>query len=262
MYQDEIKQDLNDTDPTRLLNEKKTTATVNDIDTEIEPLPISFFEEYQEKIKHAEVKRTRYTKDEILVHGYIREHQSYFPLDLINACFIWYHPQICGIFSAGDGIKINYDENIVTHQGSDDFSCYGSIIMPSRSLINTDYEYKMKILNNSSSISFGIDDSKCEYIDDNFTGQPNTKNYAYHSDDGRQYNCRKVHRVGGGLKFGEPFDTGDIIRMCFNPYDSTLEFWKNEKYQGCIADIYRNDNLSYRLCIYMGDTAGTKVQLL
>ena len=254
MYQSELKEDLSHSDPTRLLHENKTSETLNHI--EIEPLPLSFFEEYQEKIKHAEVKRTRYTKDETLVHGYIREHQSYFPLDLVNACFIWYHPQICGIFLAGDGIKINDDENIITHEGTESNSCYGSIIMPSRSLINTDYECKIKIINNSSAISIGIDDSKCEHIEYNFTGQPGTKNYAYHSLRGYQYNCRVA------LEYGDPFDTGDTIKMCFNPYNSTLEFWKNEVYQGCIGNIYRNDNLSYRLCIYMGDTAGTKVKLL
>ena len=106
--------------------------------------------------------------------------------------------------------------------------------MPSISNINIDYEYTLKILQNCQEISIGIDDSKCKHINDDFSGKSSTKNYSYFSRDGKQYNWETGWCAG--IEYGDSFFKGDIIKMRYNPFKATLQFWKNNAYQGVIEE--------------------------
>ena len=204
---------------------------------------------------------TRRYKDELLVHGYVRENDSRYPVDIMNICLKWYHIESF-LFSAGDCLEINEEKDIVTHKGGQYNSCYGSIIMPSTSPINIKYEYELKILDDEHEISIGIDESKCEHINEDFSGQRSTKNYSYYSPNGTQYNWTTGEYAGHGLNYGESYSKDDVIKMCYNPYNSTLQFWKNGINQGIIESIHSDQNLSYRLCVYMGSVQGTSVKLV
>ena len=205
---------------------------------------------------------TRKYQDELLVHGYVREYDSSFPEDITAICFEWYHIASF-FFLCGDGVEINEERDIVKHNGNWRYnSCYGSVVMPSISKFYINYEYELEILQCTHEISIGIDDSECKYINDVFAGQADSKNYGYDSPRGTQYNWTTGIYAGYGLPYGESYNKGDVIKMCYNPYLSTLQFWKNGDSQGIIADIHKDEDLSYRLCIYLGSRQGTKVKLL
>ena len=206
---------------------------------------------------------TRKYKDELLVHGYLREYDSTFPQDVVAICFEWYHSGSF-LFLCGDSLEINGAKDIVMYTGElyQYNSCYGSIIMPSISKYNINYEYELEILENNHEISIGIDDSECKHSDDVFSGQIDTKNYGYDSPRGTLYDWTTGQWAGQGVPYGESYNEGDRIKMCYNPYLSTLQFWKNGDDQGIIENISKDKDLSYRLCIYLGGSKGTKVQLL
>eukprot|EP01084_Bolivina_argentea_P203277 347211_1 len=207
------------------------------------------------------ITRSRKHKNELLVHGYMRENNSKLPTDIIDLCFEIYHIESF-LFLCGNRLEINEDKDILIHTGSGYDSCYGSIIMPSTSKMDVEYEYVIKVLINFHEISVGIDDSICKHINGDFSGQKNTKNYAYYSPNGTQYSWKTGYYAGQGISYGESFSDEDTIRMLYNPHRSTLQFWKNDTDQGVIKNIYGDKNLNYRLCIYMGMLKGTSIKLI
>lgn len=212
---------------------------------------------------------TRRQIDELLVYGYLRmqtkliKHME-IPEDIMNICLILYHIKSF-FFTAGGHCNIDEDKTTVTCVRDDSFvsrpnCCYGSVIMPSISCKDIEYKYKVKIVKGDDHIAIGIDDAKCQNTDADYAGIAKTKNYAYYNKEGTLFS----HATGAivGAKYGQKFAEGDVITVCYNPYKARLLFYKNDKCQGVIDDVYADDNLSYRLCILMGYYYTTCVELL
>ena len=62
--------------------------------------------------------------------------------------------------------------------------------------------------------------------------------------------------------YGESFGPGDVITVCYNPFKRTLIFYKNDVDQGEIKNIEARDDLSYRLCIYLGWKGSVTLKLV
>ena len=62
--------------------------------------------------------------------------------------------------------------------------------------------------------------------------------------------------------YGEPWVKDDIITVCYNPFKRILTFYKNDVNQGVIENVYGEEGLSYRLCLYMNKCPGASMQLL
>ena len=179
---------------------------------------------------------TKRDYDELLVYGYLRRESKRFkpiidiPEDIMNICVLWYHIQSY-LFKAGKHCEINENGTKVTHKKKkgryEPNSCYGSVVMPSINNVNIEYKYKIKIVKFDSNehICVGVDDAKCINTDADFSGNQDTKNYAYYKS-GNLFD----HTTGtfSGKLYGDAFDKGDIIEMCYNPYKSTLLFILNE----------------------------------
>lgn len=217
---------------------------------------------------YIETTTTKKHSDRLLVNGFIRinignHYHAAVPSDVLNLCFLWFHIEsylLCG----GADLEINEDRNEVTHkcQYYNYNSCYGSLVMPSCDGPQIEYSFKLKVIKNAHEIAIGIDDSKCKHIDADFSGQRSTKNYAYYSADGTEYNWTTGNYANRGITYGNPYSTGDVIEMKYNPHEATLQFFQNGIDQGIIRNIVKDEDLSYRLCIYMGHTKGTVVHLL
>ena len=210
---------------------------------------------------------TRRQNEELLVHGYLREQTKVantdVPEDIMNICVTWYHIKSY-LFKAGTYCSISDDEMKVTYKNekmTKSNSCYGSIIMPSISDRDIEYQYMIEItpLNANCMIAIGIDDAECVNLDSDFAGNEHTKNYAY-CEDGNLY----THETGTswGIDYGHDMKSGDIITLCYNPCKRTLRFDKNGKNQGIIEDIHSKEGLIYRLCSYMGCYGTTTMHLL
>ena len=211
---------------------------------------------------------SRKARNELLVYGYIRtEKQTYsldIPEDIAQLFFLWYH--IDSFFmKAGDHCTINEERNMVEFDKSPNDlignSCYGSIEMQSKSEKDIEYEYQFKIIKCENVIGIGIDDTRCKWLNDNFTlprGYPITKHYAYISSSGHLYSWQ----IRDGKDYGHKYHVGDTVKMIYNPCKSTLQFVKNNEKQDVIKDIYSEQGLSYRICIYMGYEGNQIVELI
>ena len=212
---------------------------------------------------------SRKVRDTLLVCGFVRtvaENTSMnIPDAIVDICFLWYHINSF-LMKAGDYCMINETKDVVEYKREKpDWkgnSCYGSIEMPSICDRDIDYEFVLKVLKLVNVIGIGIDDAQCKWTNRNFSVQPyddTTKHYAYISSSGSLYSW--ISR--DGEDYGVKYDTGDVIKMVYNPYKSTLYFVKNGKTQKVIENIYGEEGLSYRLCIYIGwGNAHQIVQLL
>ena len=211
---------------------------------------------------------TKKQLDELLVYGYIRrEFELDIPEDIMDLCVLWYH--IASYFLvAGKHCTFNDDYTICEYNndgslaGDQANSCYGSVLMASMSDIDFEYKYRVKILQFGSIIGIGIDDGNCKHIDANYTLDKRggeLKHYSYLSNTG-------LYKWGDNNKctrYGVEYRENDVITMIYNPYKHTLEFKKNGQSQGLIENIYGDEELSYRLCIYMGWNRGQqRVQLI
>ena len=209
----------------------------------------------------------RKQRDELLVYGYVRtvrnlkRNHCEIPKDITNICFRFYY--VDAFFEkAGSKIKISEDEQIISCVGFGSNSAYGNVIMPSISDQHIEYEYELKVLKEaqrSINISIGIDDAGFHNLNNDFSGQDLVENYGYYATYGSIYS---KGTAGCGQTYGEKFGTGDVIKMVYDPFKSTLRFYKNGTDQGLIENIASNKELSYRLCVCLGYGTVGSVQLL
>ena len=198
-------------------------------------------------------------KDDLLVHGWIRENDMQFELDIpkeiMKLCLIWYHFGLY-IIKGPTCMKTNRDDTIITldhefYAGS----CYGSISMPSTD--NTMiYEYTIKILAHKNGVAIGIDEAKCQWPTTWFIGNT-TKNYGWQC-----WNAKKVSfKDKLGTASGQKINKECIIKMTYNAYKSALSYEFDGEDKGVIfTDIYKEKGLDYRLCLYLN--AKSVVELL
>ena len=209
---------------------------------------------------------TRLEQDELAVYGYVRQEATQIemeiPEDIMNICLLWYHIKSF-FFKAGNACKLDKDKTRVEYSQSNRANCcYGSIVMPSISTKDIEYKFKLKIILGGRHIAVGLDDAECQHTDADFAGQETTKNYAYYGKKGTLFSHDTGVLLENGKVYGEAFDTGDFITMCYNPCKRTLAFYKNDVNQGVIEDVYGDDGLSYRLCLLMGYCNQTCVKFL
>ena len=125
--------------------------------------------------------------------------------------------------------------------------------MPPPLDIDLEYEYKVKILKNPDpddrNMSIGIDDAKCLHLENDFAGKRNTKNYGIYGQTGSIYSHNSGDR-GAGTAYGIGYGEDDVITMKYNPYRRHLSFSVNDRDQGIIKDIYGDQNLKYRFCVF------------
>ena len=212
-------------------------------------------------LKKTEINRE--ILDEYLVHGFIRNNHDQIPLDIMNLCLSWYHIKVswekCGRAGKLNDTKMTFIKElfgIVT--------CYASVIMPSISKINIDYEFRVKIIGREDEdidLCIGIDDAKCENINQDAAGSSITKNYAYYCE-GQQFNYKTGANLRDGLPFGKKYGNNDIITICYNPFKSVLSFAKNDTEAVVIEDVYGDENTQYRLFVTMYAGTSASVQLL
>ena len=207
--------------------------------------------------------------NELLVHGYTRIHgkSMNIPTDISNTCFSFYHLKPY-FLKAGACCSINETKDIAFSLSETTRyraqTCVCSIVMPSISeQINIEYEYKIKILKTDigQQLCVGIMDSKHidDYLDKDFAGSQKIINYAY-NNSGSLFTTETG--LGGGKCYGESFGNDTIIAMKYNPYNSTLQFIRDNKEQPMIENISKDKDLNYCLAILMGYWGDHKVQLL
>lgn len=200
------------------------------------------------------------SRKELLVYGYVKEYaHSEIPDDVIKTCFDWYHtPEY--FEQAGVSVTISDDKTTISSNEYQTSSAYGNTTIPSISDVDKAYEVELQVLKDHSSylcVSIGIDDARCINLGKDFCGCKSTENYGYYSVNGTLYGRRM-----DGEKYGESYKEGDVIRMVYNAFESTLQFYKNGEPQGLIENIASNENLDYRLCVCLGVDTFASVRLL
>ena len=190
---------------------------------------------------------------ELLVYGYVRaeieQRSSDIPEDVINLFIEFYHENLF-CFKVGDDCIVK-EENVVEFKsgGPCANSCYGSLVMPSISNVDITYRFEIKIIKMPGVIGVGIDDAECKCINQNYTIQSTmkaaTKHYCYICS-GALYACDQYVQ-----SLGSWYQERDVIAVIYNPYKRTLTFEKNGVIQPTIYNVYGDETLSYRPCVYM-----------
>ena len=207
-----------------------------------------------------------------LVEGYLRIYASStkIPHDLIDLFFMFYYKKSC-IIAAGSDCKISENGTHVTING--DYhrfanSCFGSIEMPSISNIDFEYEYKIHVIK-ACKTCIGICDVSGidQYKNRDFAGCRDIANYTYFDQTGILF---KHHDWSGNNweyiadDVGESYSDGDIITMKYNPYRSTLAWFKNDAESPTLTetDIENSPDIVYCLGVFMGYRGKSEIKLL
>ena len=200
-------------------------------------------------------------RDELLIHGFIRNEKIDIPVEIINLCLLWYHMALF-VFKSADIVTLNEDKTVITQEKKNTSgemnTSYGSIIMPS---MNNEmiYEYKIKVSPTENQVGIGIDDAECECVDTYFIGSQKTYNYGLQCWNGE----KSSEKDRWGTKYGDPCDgkKETIVIMTFNAKDSSLSFVVNGKDYGiAYDDIYKQPGLDYRLALYQN--GGSTIEIL
>ena len=209
-----------------------------------------------------EVNRIR---DEKIVHGYVRNcfmTKNRIPTDIINLCFIFYHIVIKETFkhyNPGNYQLSNDDQTLTVIANHCWSTCYGSQCISS--LDKCSYSWKFKLLQITSYIAIGIDETKYIRKDNgHFNDQKDGSNlYALWSN--RRLNRWDEKRL---IKAEDApiFDKDDIICMTLDLSNRTLSYQKNndEKYIP-FKDIIVGEDIEYCRAVFIWK-GGDCVELL
>ena len=201
-------------------------------------------------------------RDELLVHGYIREQKlKHIPIEIIELFLEWYHSPVFIEYFNSKCAEILNDEKTLIRYSSNNFgdwnSCYASIIMPSFNN-NTKYEYTIKILSGTQ-CALGMVDALFHQTGTFFYNDAlnKSKYYALYSWGGG-----KSHDESLSAAYGCPFnrDHPIIVKVIYNAYNKTLSYNIKDKHQGIAFGTHKDEVLSYRLAIYL--KYGSKIELI
>ena len=198
-------------------------------------------------------------RDEKIVYGFVRTNfiniHNHIPKEIINLCLLFYHIVIREIFKHynPDVYQLSSDALTLTNCriGFNYSTCYGSQCIPSLD-DHSIYLWKFEILNRSSWIAIGIDETK--YLRKK-KGQFNekigdSKYYALWNDgDTNRWDNASIIRAEENAP---EFDANDVVSMILDLSNRTLSYQKNddEKYIA-FTDITVGDEIIYCMGIYI-----------
>ena len=223
--------------------------------------------------------------DEYLVSGYIHEQiedelfEYEIPSDIIRLCHTWYHQRSHLILSSSqqltctDTDAVDDDYNILSMNEEATESCYGTIIMPSISLINIEYKYRIKVRYHNTSI-FDKINIQIGITEENDADK--FKNALIQNDDPRN-KCLCGAYMSDGTEYKVYVNevlyshgNHDIITVVYRPSEHRLWFFRN----GLLRrnDCYKcghktpfilgRKDIKYRLCVYLPKEVSCSVQLI
>ena len=200
------------------------------------------------------VKLSKKQRDSVLIHGYIRSQLETLnlsiPAQVIELFVEWYHIQLYFI-KISRNQELNGDKTIVKQRTSAE-SAWASILMPS--MDDMIYEYTVKITAPSRDVAIGIDENGYKRINSYFVEQMDSIHYALECWSGEK-DSEKKGREEYGPRVGKTMN-GVIIKMTYNAGATSLSFIVDGKDYGVAYDnVEQNENLNYRLAIYMNNTA-------
>ena len=206
----------------------------------------------------------------LLVDGYIKNNRkdlNTFPLDIIHLCWLFYYYDIYFVQPrGGECCLIDDDKKMAKYFGMKDnkhCSVLGSIEMSSISKKNITYSYKLKVRQctegSKQILCIGIVDAKLTNVNHPPMSNPHNKYYLYANGSGGLFS----HQTGSTYDYyGDSYGSNDFISFYYNPYKLTLEFKKNGISQGIIHDIYQQTGFKYRLCVYLGKSEPSVVEIV
>ena len=194
-------------------------------------------------------------KDELLVHGYIRQQQlREIPIEIIELCLKWYHnPLFIEIFNSSRAQIMNDDKTIIRYFNKDDnenlvSSCYASLVMPS--IDNTTiYEYTIKVFEESE-FGVGLVNASFNKTDTWFyDGRHHGFDYLVFCSWGDIYALNQDHC---NWDYDFKFDHVPlIIKMIYDASIRAVSFVIKEKDYGEVYKLSNGEGCSYRLAIYL-----------
>ena len=207
-------------------------------------------------------------RDRNIIYGFIREFEINFliqhknnpfytiPNLIIYTVLLYFSEPEC--FSIPCKSAIISDDKMTITGGSFNATTYGSYIINSE--INGIYIWKFKVLIDSTFINIGIDESKCEWIEDCFHIQTKTKQYAFWCG-ARKYQWDSKDSMGKeyGIKYDKKDNTMTML-LHFSKNKSFLSFKVNNIDYGIAFDkVARGKGIKYRMAIDLTQNESCKL---
>ncbi len=131
---------------------------------------------------------------------------------------------------------------------------------------NKIYQYKIKIISGGGGIGIGIDEDGYKLLNSWFYGTVKTRHYGFSDCQIYSFDITPDEdSTPGQRKYGKEYtEPGMIIKMIYNAAKSTLSYSLNDEDLAiAVSDVYKQEGLDYRLCIYLYSSSNpASIQLI